>query len=1016
VAGALCVNTSSFELDASTVQHNATRGLVLVQSDATITNNTFDDHPEEAVRLHGCNHAVGPCRPTIGGNTFTNNASAILRSSAQDPIMLGNQASNNDANGFVVAIPTIFVGDNTWYADLPYVIPGWCNVGGYGPASLTLEPGTVVKIDGGGLVIKTGTAFTASGTADEPVTFTSVEDDSVGGDTSNDGAASTPGPDDYYDVSVTDAGSRALFEHVVFRYGGGRQAGVGPLVLADWGAELKMRHCELSQGETGVAVWRSATLTLEESVLHDLSNAGVLVDSDGEVLIAGNRFEATGTGVGVAQGHPTVRDSFFQGNAIAVDATCNPLYVADCAPVVSPDNRFVGGGQQGVINRHPTEGCVAAQGNWWGAETGPDDPSSDADACGLVDNPGAGAYSSDGVDYSPWEGGVARPVISWPGCGVTANEQPTFVGRAQDGAAVSIYGDEQLIGAGVCAADHSFSVSTTVPLSDGGHLITAIAELGGATSLPSRPLSLTVDSSLDYDPAGVLITYQFHNVVYTQTLRDASGCATPLGDVSTELQLRPETTMTIHIPLRKSAVVSRTVDLPLREMPAQLGARAAMVSFTIQNNSGKVLRDVYLVPSGSHDGLVEGHQRRLWLGDGESRMVAAPEGFYDVVAIAEDGSVLQLGPVWFATQGAVHTVDPADQASLSLLNAYDEEKISRVFITDQPELTAGPNLLKPGTTELNPKDVLNWTLPKNQYLIMLQLEDGTWRMGSRDITSDKNYRFSDQGPSRPVTIYSSYNLCEVYVKPKGGGEAPNLVQLMGYDQLDAWTEYELKLAPGEYELEAVDCDGKIVDRRTIYPRGYYVWDVGDPCAPPGEVEYGFPGGQVVAALEEAGSTIMYPIDYGFDWLWYQASQYVPEGWMTAPRWVHLELCTKVRRQVVGVGVTLIDPDGYVYDAAVGLEARIEGATVTCDVYDEDLVSWDRWPAEVYQSQINPQITALDGYYAFFVPPGLYRVRAEATGYLSHTSPDIRVISEIVHYNIPLEAVYRVYLPVVVRGD
>jgi hypothetical protein len=44
---------------------------------------------------------------------------------------------------------------------------------------------------------------------------------------------------------------------------------------------------------------------------------------------------------------------------------------------------------------------------------------------------------------------------------------------------------------------------------------------------------------------------------------------------------------------------------------------------------------------------------------------------------------------------------------------------------------------------------------------------------------------------------------------------------------------------------------------------------------------------------------------------------------------------------------------------------------------------------------------MDGYYAFFVPPGLYRVRAGALGYDPHTSPDIRVIDEIVHYNIPM---------------
>jgi hypothetical protein len=114
------------------------------------------------------------------------------------------------------------------------------------------------------------------------------------------------------------------------------------------------------------------------------------------------------------------------------------------------------------------------------------------------------------------------------------------------------------------------------------------------------------------------------------------------------------------------------------------------------------------------------------------------------------------------------------------------------------------------------------------------------------------------------------------------------------------------------------------------------------------------------------------------------------------------------------GTILIDPDGYVYDASIGLEGKIQGVTVTCDVYDEDYQSWERWPAELYESQINPQVTGSDGYYAFFVPPGLYRVRAMAVGYDSHTSPDIRVIDEIVHYNIPLTCGGGLYLPFVVR--
>ena len=92
---------------------------------------------------------------------------------------------------------------------------------------------------------------------------------------------------------------------------------------------------------------------------------------------------------------------------------------------------------------------------------------------------------------------------------------------------------------------------------------------------------------------------------------------------------------------------------------------------------------------------------------------------------------------------------------------------------------------------------------------------------------------------------------------------------------------------------------------------------------------------------------------------------------------------------------------------------IAGATVACDEYDEDLSSWDRWPAELHLNQLNPQVTGEYGCYAFVVPPGLYRVRAEAEGFAPHVSPDIRVIDEIVHYNVPMEKP-KVYIPVTVK--
>jgi len=145
---------------------------------------------------------------------------------------------------------------------------------------------------------------------------------------------------------------------------------------------------------------------------------------------------------------------------------------------------------------------------------------------------------------------------------------------------------------------------------------------------------------------------------------------------------------------------------------------------------------------------------------------------------------------------------------------------------------------------------------------------------------------------------------------------------------------------------------------------------------------------------------------------YFASSPAIEGRMSLLICVHNE-DGSTNEQEVNMGNGKKDPDGYVYDAEVGIEALIASATVNCDIFDDEERSWDRWPAELYDQQVNPQITTEDGYYAFLVPPGLYRVRAQADGYVTHISPDLRVINEAIHYNVPMERP-RIYVPMLLR--
>ncbi len=124
------------------------------------------------------------------------------------------------------------------------------------------------------------------------------------------------------------------------------------------------------------------------------------------------------------------------------------------------------------------------------------------------------------------------------------------------------------------------------------------------------------------------------------------------------------------------------------------------------------------------------------------------------------------------------------------------------------------------------------------------------------------------------------------------------------------------------------------------------------------------------------------------------------------------------RTFESTGLVLIDPDGYVFDKvkweSQGITLALAGITVTCEYSDTTADEWMTWPAWAYDQQSNPQVTGEDGYYSFFVPPGVYRVTTQHLDYWQYTGPDIAVVDAPARLNIPLALVRRVYLPIILR--
>jgi hypothetical protein len=124
------------------------------------------------------------------------------------------------------------------------------------------------------------------------------------------------------------------------------------------------------------------------------------------------------------------------------------------------------------------------------------------------------------------------------------------------------------------------------------------------------------------------------------------------------------------------------------------------------------------------------------------------------------------------------------------------------------------------------------------------------------------------------------------------------------------------------------------------------------------------------------------------------------------------------RQTVQIGST-IDPDGYVFDVEksqdTGTLAPVSGAVVTLYMQDTARNKWVVWDATLY-GQSNPQVTGRDGYFAFFTPPGQFKLvaDAQASGFLDYESPVLTVVDEPIRYNVGLLKHWMLYLPSIRR--
>jgi hypothetical protein len=217
--------------DSSVLQHTRIRysglsnsaGLKLNGSSATITNSYVEHSGGDGIFVQ--NLASPPFQ--LLGNVIRDNGGLPMRGVhwAELERCLSNTAVNNGEGNYYVVAPesvttSIAIQADNFPGDVLHVT-NRTTLGNGG--TLSIPAGTILKYSGFG-----GSGFSVSsasahlyllGTARRPIVLTSIHDDSWGGDTNGNAAATQAAPGDIERISFGPSAGASVVENVLFRYG-----------------------------------------------------------------------------------------------------------------------------------------------------------------------------------------------------------------------------------------------------------------------------------------------------------------------------------------------------------------------------------------------------------------------------------------------------------------------------------------------------------------------------------------------------------------------------------------------------------------------------------------------------------------------------------------------------------------------------------------------------------------------------------------------------------------------------